>query len=115
MSVKGMEGMTDDQIAEKVIADADRINYIPRKDVDSYYVFRLKYAYPVYDLDYKDKLDKVVSFLEDGNTYLLGRTGIFRYNNSDGSIEMGFELANNFINNKSSKSIYEYKLKAISY
>jgi hypothetical protein len=74
----------------------------------------LEYAYPFYDLAYKRKLDAVVNFLETDDCYLLGRTGIFRYNNADNSIEMGFELADNFVKNKPNKSIYDYKIKHIS-
>lgn len=107
--------MSDDKIAAKVISDADRIDYIKKDFVDSSFVFRIKYAYPVYDLKYKDRLNKIVKFLEDKNTFLLGRTGIFRYNNSDNSIEMGIELAKNFILKKKDKTIYKYKIKKVSY
>ena len=95
-------------------SDADRINYLAKGDVVSSCVFRLKYAYPFYDLDYKHKLDAVVKFLETDDCYLLGRTGTFRYNNADNSIEMGLRLAENFVNNESNKSIYDYKVKHIS-
>jgi len=110
----GMWDRSDADIAENVIRDADRIRYISRTEVTSYYVYRLQYAYPFYDLDYKKKLDAVVSYLESENCNLLGRTGMFRYNNADNSIEMGFELAGNFINQKKNKSIYDYKIKHIS-
>jgi len=106
--------MPDDQIAKTAIDDAHRINYINKEEVSSYHVYRLKYAYPYYDLDYKRKLDKTAQFLETDNCYLLGRTGMFRYNNADSSIEMGFALAENFVNDVSSKSIYDYKIKHIS-
>lgn len=92
--------MSDDQLAKKVISDAKRINYLGKKDKTPYYVFRLKNAYPVYDLDYKKKLDAIAKFLESDSSFLLGRTGLFRYNNMDNSIEMGFNLAENFIKNK---------------
>jgi len=106
---------SDMEIADRVIKDANRIGYMPREVVSSSFVFRLKYAYPVYDLEYKDHLDKIVKFFEDGNTYLLGRTGIFRYNNSDNSIEMGFELARKLVGKEKNQSIYNYQIKKISY
>ena len=106
--------MPDEKIVEITLADADRINYLPRSDVVSYYVYRLKYAYPFYDLDYKRKLDSVVKFLETGDCYLLGRTGLFRYNNADNSIEMGFALGENFVNEVQNNSIYDYQIKHIS-
>ena len=106
--------MPDEKIVEITLADADRIHYLPRSDVASYHVYRLKYAYPFYDLDYKRKLDAVVQFLETDDCYLLGRTGLFRYNNADNSIEMGFALGDNFVNEVQNKSIYDYKIKHIS-
>lgn len=106
---------SDEMLAQRVIDDALKVNYLPKEDIDSYLVVRIKDAYPFYDLDYKDNLKCVVNFLEDQDTFLLGRTGIFRYNNSDNSIEMGFELANNFISNKPKKSIFDYTIKNISY
>jgi protoporphyrinogen oxidase len=107
--------MTDRELAQRTIDDAIRIKYIRKDEVISSYVFRVKSAYPFYDLDYKTKLDIVVRFLEQNSTHLLGRTGIFKYNNSDNSIEMGFELANKFLKNEQDLSIYQYRIKAISY
>jgi len=108
-------GLSDKEIAEKVILDAQKINYIDKKDKIDYYVVRIQNAYPVYDLNYKEKLNAIVKFLESENVFLLGRTGMFRYNNLDNSIEMAFELADNFIKNKDNKSIYDFKIKKISY
>jgi protoporphyrinogen oxidase len=105
---------SDEEIASTVLNDADRIEYIDKSDVESYYVYRLKYAYPFYDLDYKNKLDNVVRFFERDGCYLLGRTGMFRYNNADNSMEMGFALAENFLKNKGNASIYDYQIKHIS-
>jgi len=105
---------SDEEIATTVLNDADRINYIKSADVESYYVYRLKYAYPFYDLDYKRKLDNVVRFFERDGCCLLGRTGMFRYNNADNSMEMGFALAENFLKKNENPSIYDYKIKHIS-
>jgi len=77
-------------------------------------VHRLRYAYPVYDLDYGKLLEKVVRFLETEHSYLLGRTGIFRYNNSDNSIEMAFQLGDNFVENKAQKTIFRHEIKNVS-
>ncbi|MFQ6103418.1 MAG: FAD-dependent oxidoreductase [Candidatus Glassbacteria bacterium] len=106
--------LPDSEIVDIALSDADRINYLARTDVTSTHVFRLKYAYPYYDLDYKRKLDEVAKFLETDDCYLLGRTGLFRYNNADNSIEMGFKLAENFVSEKANKSIYDYKVRHIS-
>lgn len=107
--------LSDKKIAEKVISDAKKISYLGKREDVGSYVFRVKNAYPVYDLNYREKLNAIVKFLESGHCFLLGRTGMFRYNNLDNSIEMAFELADNFIKNKNKKSIYDFKIKKISY
>jgi protoporphyrinogen oxidase len=105
----------DDVIAERVIGDAVRVGYLHREDVMSHLVFRLKNAYPFYDLNYKQNLSVIVGHLEQHDVHLLGRSGIFRYNNSDNSIEMAFELANNFTRERSDKSVFNYTIKQVSY
>ena len=106
--------MSDQALAERTLEDAYRADYLKRGEVDSWYVHRLRYAYPVYDLDYAKSLETVVSFLEDEHSYLLGRTGIFRYNNSDNSIEMGLQLGDNFVEHKPTKTIFRYEIKNVS-
>lgn len=107
--------MSDDELVEKTITDSVKVKYLEKKDVESSLVVRVKYAYPFYDLDYKRKLDIIVRHLEQNNVALLGRTGMFKYNNSDNSIEMGFALAEEFLKEGGKNSVYEYKIKAVSY
>lgn len=57
-------------------------------DVIGYQVERIRHAYPIYDLGYREKLDRSVKRVgRYGNVRLLGRTGAFWYNNMDHSIE----------------------------
>jgi UDP-galactopyranose mutase len=105
----------DAELSERVLRDAERVGYLDRSDVLDTYVFRVKHAYPYYDVDYRTKLDKVVSFLERDHVSLLGRTGVFQYNNSDNSIEMGFLLADRFLAAGDRPSVYQAKVKAVSY
>ncbi len=85
--------MTNEQLIKRTVDDAVSVGYIQREDVEDALVFRVKHAYPFYDLDYKQKLGAIADFLQDEHTHLLGRTGYFQYNNSDNSIETGFALA----------------------
>ena len=106
---------SNSEIISKVIKDAARIGYIQKDSVFDNKVIRLNNAYPIYTLDYKARLVNLVKYLETDDVYLLGRTGIFRYNNSDNSIEMGFKLADNFIKKEKIKSILDYSFKEVSY
>jgi len=106
--------MSDDDLIARTKKDAATAGYVQSKDVEDALVVRVKYAYPFYDLDYKQKLDTIVGFLETPHHRLLGRTGVFRYNNSDNSIEMGFELADKILAGEEA-SAHTYTVKAISY
>lgn len=99
-------------------ASVQRLKFalIDESEVFDSLVIRVKNAYPFYDLNYKSKLMKIVTFLEEKNVvHCLGRTGIFRYNNSDGSIEMGIQLAKKLIADESDATALDYDVKEISY
>lgn len=104
---------SDKELVDRTIADAASTGYLSAEQVTDSLVLRVKYAYPFYDLDYKKKLDAIVSGLESDDVYLLGRTGIFRYNNSDNSIEMGFGLAEALLDEAvEKKTVHEFAPKA---
>jgi protoporphyrinogen oxidase len=106
---------SDAELSTRVLHDAERVGYLRHSEVFDTYVFRVKNAYPYYDVAYKAKLDTIVPFLERDHLSLLGRTGIFQYNNSDNSIEMGFLLADKFLSADERRSVYQAKVKAVSY
>jgi len=55
---------------------------------------RLKYAYPVYDLTYKQNLNTLKRVAKGvKNLHTTGRQGLYRYNNMDHSIAMGRRVA----------------------
>jgi UDP-galactopyranose mutase len=106
---------SDAELSARVLRDAERVGYLRPSEVFDTHVFRVKHAYPYYDLSYRAKLDTIVHFLEDEHVSLLGRTGMFQYNNSDNSIEMGFLLADRFLSGGGRQSVYQAQVKAISY
>jgi protoporphyrinogen oxidase len=55
---------------------------------------RVRYAYPVYDLEYKDNLRLLTKAAKAvKNLKTTGRQGLYRYNNMDHSIAMGRKVA----------------------
>ena len=107
---------SNQSLIEECIGSSVKIGLIEESEVFDSLVIRVKDAYPFYDLNYKSKLLKIVTFLEDKNVvHCLGRTGIFRYNNSDGSIEMGIQLAKKLIADESDATALDYEIKEISY
>ncbi|MBI4140278.1 hypothetical protein HY485_00415, partial [Candidatus Woesearchaeota archaeon] len=93
--------LTDKEIYEKVIVDLEKGNIIKRDDVEDYFSVRINRCYPVYNIGYKEQLATVLNYLDSiENLYVLGRQGLFNYNNTDHSIDMANKLAEHLLNNK---------------
>ena len=59
-----------------------------------YFSTEMTHAYPIYDLDYKMKIDHALKLCDQvENLTTLGRQGLFRYNNMDHSLKMAFVCA----------------------
>jgi protoporphyrinogen oxidase len=86
--------MDDDAVASLCVADlADKLRFVNRSEVEGWTVVRTRHAYPIYDLEYADKLATIRKFLAGfRGVHIVGRGGTFRYNNADHSIEMGLLL-----------------------
>ncbi|MEO0293980.1 MAG: FAD-dependent oxidoreductase [candidate division WOR-3 bacterium] len=77
------------------------LGFVKEKEVLGLFVHKERYAYPVYDLGYRENLDKVKNYLgQIKNLQLIGRAGSFRYNNQDHALEMGILAARNVIEGK---------------
>jgi protoporphyrinogen oxidase len=86
--------MSDDEIAKTCIKDlVEKLRFLNGAEVEGWNVVRTRHAYPVYDLQYADKLATIKAFLTNhSRVHIVGRGGTFRYNNADHSIEMGLLL-----------------------
>jgi hypothetical protein len=77
------------QLVELGLLREDQTN----KVID-YFRTEMTHAYPIYDLDYKQKIDHALRLCEQvDNLVTLGRQGLFRYNNMDHSLKMAFTAA----------------------
>ena len=91
----------DKEIFEIALKSYKDIGLLNRDDVDSYFTIRLEEAYPKYDLLYKQKLNKIITYLDKiGNFMTLGRQGIFNYNNMDHCMDMAIIAAEHISNNR---------------
>lgn len=89
------------QLFELSMEWLEKLNFIKKNQVIDCYVHREKYAYPVYDLNYKEHLDKIKNYLgQFDNLQCIGRVGSFRYNNQDHALEMGILAAKSIIEKK---------------
>jgi protoporphyrinogen oxidase len=85
--------LPDGAILELVAEQMSRIGWIARSDIFKWWVLRVPFAYPVYRVGYEDKLRQVKEYLGRWpHLHLVGRTGSFKYMNSDGVIEDVFRF-----------------------
>jgi len=66
-----------------------------------YVVIRVPKAYPVYDHDHKERIERVGADLSNyPGLHLCGRNGLHRYNNQDHSIKTAMLVSQNIIENE---------------
>lgn len=84
----------DEHLAEHVIEQMAGTGLFGRNEVAERHVYRLPYAYPLYTLDYAERLDTALDGLRGiPNLLTLGRQGLFNHNNMDHSMAMGLRAA----------------------
>lgn len=85
----------DEAIAARCIDDlSTQLGLIEAHEAIDWCVVRTPNAYPVYDLEYGEKIGMIRDYLAGFQGLdIAGRGGTFRYNNADHSIEMGLLLA----------------------
>lgn len=78
----------DDTIAKQTVGQLEAMGRLSASRVVDSRVLRVKNAYPLYRTGYEAKLQRAQSYLAQfPGLYLVGRTGAFRYLNSDGVLE----------------------------
>jgi protoporphyrinogen oxidase len=88
--------MSDAKLFELAAAEVEKIRICHQADIEDYLVVRVPKAYPVYNLGYQESLTQVEQFLRRfSNLQLVGRYGLFKYNNMDHSIMTGLYAAHN--------------------
>jgi protoporphyrinogen oxidase len=84
----------------KIISDSyiKEFGFITKENILGGFVHRVPKEYPVYHLSYKEDADYIKNHLKIfSNLQIIGRNGVFRYNNMDHSVEMGLYAAWNII------------------
>lgn len=86
--------MTDEEVGRRCVEDLQhKLKFIDSSEVIDFSCVRTLQAYPVYDLEYSDKIKTINEFLAGfEGLHIVGRGGTHRYNNADHSIEMGLLL-----------------------
>ena len=80
--------MNDKGIIERTVKDLDRLGIISEDDVLLTTIHRFKYAYVIYDLDYKENLKTIFDYLRGVGMDSIGRFGSWEYANMDAVVKM---------------------------
>ncbi len=84
---------TNEKIKEKVLENFEKIGFLRKDDVLFTHVGRTKYAYIIYDINYRKNMDVVNKYLKDVGIITLGRLGQFEYLLSNVCIERAMKIA----------------------
>lgn len=80
------------------ISKLEELGIVKEGDVVDYFVHRERYAYPVYDLGYADRLRTVMAYLGGlTNLKLIGRSGTFTYMGQYRAMEAGSNAADEIV------------------
>jgi protoporphyrinogen oxidase len=115
-----LTSLSDEEILLRVKEDLRKAGIINSENKDKIFhlkILHLKNVYPIYDLQYKENLCKIMDFLDKEGIITLGRYGLFNYNNIDHCFDMAKKCAEYLTTNKSisewketRKSFFEYKI-----
>lgn len=84
----------DDDVAEEVRRDAMKLGLVTADSLREVRAVCIPYAYPFYDLEYRQRTDLLWEYLGSFAGLLsAGRQGLFLHNNIDHSIYMGLHAA----------------------
>lgn len=90
--------MNNERLVDRVTEDLVQLGLIGENEVEDYFIYKMKHAYPTYDIYYQEHLGVIRNFLNQfENLCYFGRNALFRYNNMDHSVEMGLTVAESVI------------------
>jgi protoporphyrinogen oxidase len=77
-----------------IVKDLEYVGLCKKDDIQKIHIEAIPNAYPIYDMGYKEILEKAILDLKTfGNLTCSGRCGLFWYNNMDNSIQKGISDA----------------------
>lgn len=114
-----MYNSNDEYYFRRVIDGLEAAGILKESEVEEFVVKKAKRVYPVYDLNYKSNLSKILNYLGTiPNLITLGRQGLYNYNNMDHCIDMSLKTADyikmfysNQLSNKELSNLWNDSLK----
>jgi protoporphyrinogen oxidase len=90
--------MEDDDLVKMAAQEIETLHLGKAADVKFGFVARVHKAYPIYDVEYAERVATIRRWLETiGNLTQVGRNGLHRYNNSDHSMLTAMRAVDNIL------------------
>lgn len=90
----GIWNEPDDDLADRTMQQLSGLGLFKRNEVIDWRVVRVPRAYPVLDVGYRGRIDRIMEYLSGfKNLHIAGRGGTFQYLNMDHAIESGMAAA----------------------
>ncbi len=91
-------GMSDAQLLEKSVAGLERLGLLDAWEVENHSVVRRPYCYPVYTVDYQERLQRYLEGMSRiENLRHCGRQALFRYVDVYQCLQMGLAAAQGIV------------------
>jgi protoporphyrinogen oxidase len=89
---------SDDELVELAKFEIEKLGLARADAVKFGFVVRVHKAYPIYDVEYGERVATIRGWLEGiGNLTQVGRNGLHRYNNSDHSMLTAMRAVDNLL------------------
>jgi protoporphyrinogen oxidase len=89
---------SDDDLVELAKSEIEKLGLAKASNVKFGFVVRVHKAYPIYDVEYAERVTTIRRWLEGiGNLTQVGRNGLHRYNNSDHSMLTAMRAVDNLL------------------
>lgn len=99
---------TDQELIDMAKKELEQVGLLRGANVIDAFIIKETHSYPTYFQGHKKHLDTLINYLSQfKNLQLIGRGGMYKYNNMDHAVYTGMLAARNFIQGKKSYDIWK--------
>ncbi len=104
---------TDEQLATTTAEQLQRLKFLDSSEVSDSCVLRVPYAYPIFNVAYRENLQIITDWLDRfENLQLIGRSGRYSYLNMDCAMESGIRAVEKVIGRAGGAATFPEKMAA---
>lgn len=104
---------TDEQLTTRTTEHLQHLKFIAASEVADSCVLRVPYAYPIFNVNYRQNLQIITDWLDQfSNLQLIGRSGSYSYLNMDCAMESGIRAVERVLCHSMAELTYPEKIAA---